>query len=102
MPGPTSTWRSTSATENDMRDNRPPPMSEHLPGARSLRISGLMIAAGALLSGPVAMVVVSQTAPQPPWTHVDAFVDHYHPVQALPYLLGYGLLAGFVLFAASC
>jgi hypothetical protein len=62
----------------------------------------VLVLAGAVLSGPVAMLVVSQTAPQPPWTGVDAFADNYRPVQALPYVLGYALLAGFVLFAASC
>jgi hypothetical protein len=58
--------------------------------------------AGAILSGPVAMLVVSQAAPQPDWTGVGAFADNYRPMQVLPYVLGYVLLAGFVLFAASC
>jgi hypothetical protein len=58
--------------------------------------------AGAVLSGPVAMLVVSQVAPQPAWTSVGVFADNYQPVQALPYVLGYALLVGFVLFAASC
>lgn len=48
------------------------------------------------------MLLVSHTAPQPPWTDVLTFADHYHPVQALPYVLGYVLLLGFVMFAAAC
>lgn len=48
------------------------------------------------------MLIVVQTAPQPPWSGVSTFVDNYKQVQALPYLLGYALLTGFVLFAASC
>ena len=48
------------------------------------------------------MFVVSQTAPQPAWSGVGAFADNYRQVQALPYVFGYVLLAGFILFAASC
>jgi hypothetical protein len=40
--------------------------------------------------------------PQPAWAGAAVFVEHYHPVQAIPYVLGFLLLAGFVLFAASC
>lgn len=69
---------------------------------RALRTSGLLVCAGALLSAPMAMFVVAQVAPQPAWVDVNTFFDHYHPVQALPYLLGYILLTGFVFFTASC
>jgi len=61
-----------------------------------------MIAVGALFSGPIAILVVLAVAPQPAWTTVDAFARSYAPIQALPYLLGYILLAGFVMFAAAC
>jgi hypothetical protein len=67
-----------------------------------VRRAAVLVAAGAALSGPVAMVLVLLVAPQPPWTGVDAFAASYHPVQALPYALGYLLLSGFVLFAAAC
>ena len=77
-------------------------MSEVVAGARSLRASAVLVLTGAVLSGPVAVLVVSQVAPQPAWTGVGAFADHYSPVQALPYVLGCALLTGFVLFAASC
>lgn len=61
-----------------------------------------MVVAGAVLSAPVAMLVVSLIGPQPAWSGVDAFAAHYHPIQALPYILGYLLLAGFTLFTAAC
>ncbi len=67
-----------------------------------LRASAILVSAGAVLSGPIAMLTVSQLAPQPPWTDVLTFANHYRSVQALPYLLGYILLSGFVLFAAAC
>jgi hypothetical protein len=73
-----------------------------LSGTQALRTSAALVAAGAMLSGPVAMVVVAQVSPQPAWTGVSVFADNYHPVQVLPYLLGYILLSGFVLFSASC
>jgi hypothetical protein len=67
-----------------------------------IRAAAASVLVGAVLSGPVAMLVVSQLAPQPTWTNVAVFADHYHPAQALPYLLGYLLLAGFVFFTAAC
>jgi hypothetical protein len=73
-----------------------------LSGTQALRTSAALVLVGAVLSGPVAMLVVVQVSPQPAWTSVSAFADNYHPVQALPYVLGYILLAGFVLFSASC
>jgi len=49
------------------------------------------------------MVVVSLVAPQAgTWTTVESFAASFRPIQTLPYLLGYILLAGFVSFAAAC
>ena len=73
-----------------------------LSGTRALRTSAALVLVGAVLSGPVAMLVVAHVSPQPAWIGVSAFADNYHPVQALPYVLGYILLAGFVFFSASC
>lgn len=71
-------------------------------GIRGLRLSATLVLAGAMLSGPVAMLLVAHFAPQPPWSGVEAFAEHYRPLQLLPYVLGYLLLGGFVLFAAAC
>jgi hypothetical protein len=70
--------------------------------ADPLRLPAFVVLAGAVLSGPVALLVVSQTAPQPPWQSSAVFVAHYNPVQSLPYVLGFLLLAGFVWFVAAC
>lgn len=67
-----------------------------------VRASALLVLAGAVLSGPVAMVVVTRLAPQPAWRDAAQFGAYYSSVQALPYLLGFVLLGGFVLFAAAC
>ena len=67
-----------------------------LSGTRALRTSAALVLAGAVLSGPVAMFVVAQVAPQPAWAGAGVFADHYHPVQGLPYLLGFLLISGFV------
>jgi len=75
---------------------------ELLSGTQAMRTSAALVVVGAVLSGPVAMVVVTQVSPQPAWAGVGVFADHYHPVQALPYLLGYILLSGFVCFSAAC
>lgn len=77
-------------------------MADLLSGTQGLRTSAVLVLAGAVLSGPAAMLVVALAAPQPAWTSVGAFAESYHPVQVLPYVLGYTLLAGFVLFSASC
>jgi len=71
-------------------------------GKSGLRVAAILVVVGAVLSGPVAMVAVSRFSPQPPWTDLVTFADHYRPLQALPYVLGYVLLSGFVLFAAAC
>jgi len=73
-----------------------------LSGTQALRTSAALVVGGAVLSGPVAMFVVAQVSPQPAWAGVNVFADHYHPVQGLPYLLGFLLLSGFVFFSASC
>lgn len=71
-------------------------------GESALRRSASWVAAGALLSAPIAMVVVALVQPQPPWTDAARFVGAYHPIQALPYLLGFLLLWGFVRFSVAC
>src|SRR5512140_987420 len=71
-------------------------------GHALLRSAAWVVAVGAWLSGPVAMLVVSVTHPQPAWSGPAAFRAHYHAVQTVPYLLGFGLLTGFVLFTAAC
>ena len=77
-------------------------MTSMLSGTQALRTSAALVMAGAVLSGPVAMLVVSLFAPQPAWTSVSIFAENYHPLQVLPYALGYLLLGGFVLFSAAC
>jgi hypothetical protein len=61
-----------------------------------------MVATGAVLSGPGALLVVRLVGGQSSWTNVDAYVTSYRSIQVLPYLLGYLLLMGFVLFTAAC
>ena len=68
----------------------------------AVRWPALLISAAALLSGPAAMLLLLWVAPQPAWTDARSFIEHYHSVQTLPYLLGFGLLIGFVLFVAAC
>jgi len=48
------------------------------------------------------MLIVSRTAPQPAWESAEGFARHYASIQALPYVLGFLLLAGFVWFIAAC
>src|SRR5438046_2187773 len=38
---------------------------------------------GALASGPLALLVVHATHPQPDWQDARVFAEHYHPIQTL-------------------
>lgn len=58
--------------------------------------AALVAGAGAVLSGPVALGVVALVAPQPPWRDGELFARSYHPIQVLPYALGFLLIAGCV------
>lgn len=48
------------------------------------------------LSGPVGFLIVGAIAPQPPWSGPALFTAAYHPVQALPFAVGFALVAAFV------
>jgi len=56
---------------------------------------------GILLSGPLALLAINATHPQPPWAGAEVFALNYHPIQALPYLGGLALVAGLVLLVTS-
>jgi hypothetical protein len=47
------------------------------------------------LSGPLGMVIAGAIAPQPPWTDAATFIAHHHPLQGLPFMVGFLLLVGF-------
>jgi hypothetical protein len=72
--------------------------------ARATRVGiygAALILAGILLSGPLALLLVNATHPQPPWQGPELFVQNYHPVQSLPFFGGFFLVGGFVLLIAS-
>lgn len=60
-----------------------------------------MTLAGALLSGPISLVLVNSTHPQPPWQDSAAFVRQYHPIQTLPFFLGFALVGGLVVMTVG-
>jgi hypothetical protein len=68
---------------------------------RAGRYGAACTLSGVLLSGPVAMLVVNTTHPQPPWQGTEIFVRSYHPVQTLPFFLGFVLVGGFIMLVAS-
>ncbi len=59
-----------------------------------LRVGLAAMAAGSLLSGPVALLVVGAIHPQPPWRTAEEFARNYHPLQLLPFVLGLVLVSG--------
>ena len=51
---------------------------------------------GIVVSGPLAVLVLSVVRPQPAWSDAETFARHYHWLQALPYFGGFFLVVGFV------
>lgn len=68
---------------------------------RLIAISAVITLIAALLSGPVGIVIASVVSPQPEWQGVEVFMENYHPIQRLPYVFGFMLILGFVLFIAA-
>lgn len=52
---------------------------------------------GILLSGPIGMLVISLTKPQPAWQLTQIFAANYHWIQAFPYFAGFLIIIGFLL-----
>jgi len=56
---------------------------------------------GVLLSGPLAVVLVAATHPQPAWRDAELFARNYHVVQLFPYLGGILLVAALIVLVSS-
>jgi len=61
--------------------------------------SGLMVAAGALLSGPLGLAVALIDG-QPAWTDAATFIQHYRPWQQIPFWFGFLFIAAWVWLTA--
>jgi MFS family permease len=68
---------------------------------RLIALSAAITIVAILLSGPVGMTVVAAVGPQPEWRSIEAFTENYHPIQKLPYIFGFLLIVGFVLFITA-
>lgn len=66
---------------------------------------GMFGAAGALLgivlSGPLALLLVEATHPQPAWQDAERFGASYHAIQTVPYLGGIVLVTALVVLISS-
>ncbi|HEV8550101.1 MAG TPA: hypothetical protein VGQ57_13750 [Polyangiaceae bacterium] len=93
------------STLDDRHDSGPPAAANTTDGAaanlRWATASLWLALAGAILSGPVGLLVVGMTHPQPAWHDAATFVAHYHPIQTLPFFLGF-LLVGGLVAATAC
>lgn len=56
---------------------------------------------GIVLSGPLALLVVNATHPQPAWRDAEVFARSYHPIQLLPFAGGLVLIAGLISLLTS-
>jgi hypothetical protein len=70
------------------------------PVESSLSRAALLVVASSLLGPGVVFLDASLRGPQP-WSGPQAFVDGFRWVQAIPPLLGFPLLVGFILFVAA-
>lgn len=66
-----------------------------------LAVSAMAVLTGAMLSGPVSTAMVMIVRPQPPWVDAEVFMDHYHWIQTIPFMLGFVLLLSSCLFVAA-
>lgn len=64
-------------------------------------IGTLLTFVGTILSGPVALLLVSVIQAQPSWENVDVFVKHYHPIQSLTFYFGMILISGSLLMMVA-
>ena len=78
----------------------PKPANQH--SAYRIGIAGAILTfTGILLSGPLAILLVSLIRAQPAWQGPEQFVANYHRVQALPFYFGFLLISGSVLMIAA-
>jgi len=56
---------------------------------------------GIVVSGPLALILLSLLAPQPPWSDAEVFAQHYRALQSMPYFGGFLLVGGFVAMMGS-
>jgi hypothetical protein len=76
--------------------NAPVPAADGDRAALRLGVwAGAVAIAGMVLSGPVRFLVVSATAPQPPWAGAANFVEHYQSIQAAPFFFAFLITIGF-------
>jgi hypothetical protein len=64
----------------------------------STLVRGAWIVIAASILGPAAVFADASVRRLPPWSGPEAFLASYHWVQAIPPLLGFPLLFGFVIF----
>jgi hypothetical protein len=60
-----------------------------------------LLIAGTLISGPIGLLVVQATHPQPPWVDAATYVANYHPIQSMPFFAGFLLVLGSCLLIAT-
>ena len=66
-----------------------------------LSLAALVTIVGTLLSGPVGVLIVKSSHPQPAWVDAASYIQSFHPVQLLPYYFGFVLLGGFLWFFSA-
>lgn len=63
----------------------------------ALALAAALVVAGAVLSGPVGMLVAAVHR-QPPWRDAATYAASFHPLQQVPFWFGLVLLASCVFF----
>lgn len=57
--------------------------------------------AGIFLSGPLGLVLISLTHPNPAWQTPKLWAENFHPIQTVPFFGGFLLLIGYILMMAA-
>lgn len=77
------------------------PAAAQRTNCRTGAVAALGTLLGFVLSGPLALLAVQAIHPQPPWRSAAVFAESYHPIQILPYLGGWVLIASLVVLVSS-
>ena len=66
-----------------------------------VKASAIIVIWGAMLSGPVGTGLTLIIKTQPKWQGIETFIQNYHRIQKVPFILGFILMLGSCLFVAA-
>lgn len=69
--------------------------------SQSISLGALIALIGFVASGPAGFLLVQVVHPQPAWVSAAVFVEHYDPIQDVPFYFGFLLVGGMLMLVAG-